>query len=71
MAQWITVQEAADLSGYHPTYLRDLIRAGAIMARKFGPVWQVDRAALLAYVGAAKKSDDGRRGAKGRGKRKA
>jgi excisionase family DNA binding protein len=61
---WITTQQAAELSGYHPTYLRDLIRAGIIKARKFGPTWQIDRAAFLAYVSKAEKSEDKRRGAK-------
>ena len=52
---WITTKEAAELSGYHPDHLRVLIREGKIRARKFGIVWQVDRASLLAYVKAAEK----------------
>lgn len=55
MAEWISVTEAASLSGYHPVYLRDLLRAGKVKARKFATVWQVDRASLLAYVKAAEK----------------
>jgi len=61
---WITTAEAARLSGYHPTYLRDLIRAGGIKAQKFGPIWQIDRASLLVYMRAADKSADKRRGAR-------
>ncbi len=64
--QWITTLEAAELSGYHVNHLRRLIRAGDIKARKFGIVWQVDRASLLAYKRAAEKSEDKRRGAKTR-----
>ncbi len=65
MSQWITTAEAVKISGYHPEHIRDLIRAGTIKARKFGPIWQIDRASLLAYVGAAEQSDDKRRGARG------
>jgi len=64
MAEWITTKEAADLSGYHPIYLLDLLRNGKVRGRKFGPIWQVDRTSLLAYVSSAAKSTDKRRGAK-------
>lgn len=62
--EWLSIKQAAELSGYHPTYLRDLIRAGSLPARRFGPLWQVNRQDLLAYVEAARKSGDGRRGPK-------
>ena len=48
--QWLTVLEAAELSGYHPEHIRELLRENKIKARKFGPLWQVDRVSLLAYV---------------------
>ncbi len=64
MTEWITTQEAARVSGYHPDHLRELIREGKIKAQKFGIVWQVDRASLLAYIRNAEKSEDKRRGAK-------
>lgn len=64
---WITTKLACELSGYHPEHLRKLIRAGQIKARKFGEVWQVDPASLQAYIRAAEKSDDKRRGAKRKG----
>jgi len=59
---WITTQEAAELSGYHVNYLRWLIKQGKIVARKFGPVWQVSRDSLQTYLKAAEQSDDKRRG---------
>jgi excisionase family DNA binding protein len=62
--EWITSAEAAELSGYHPEHLRRLVREGRIKARKFGNVWQIDRKSLLAYLEAAEKSDDKRRGPK-------
>ena len=64
MAEWITTKQAAELSGYHPVHLLRLLRAGNIKARKFGIVWQVERASLQAYIRAAEKSEDKRRGAR-------
>lgn len=60
--EWITVQEAADLSGYHPEYLRLLIREGKLDARKFGSVWAINKKGLLSYRMIAEKSYDGRQG---------
>jgi excisionase family DNA binding protein len=53
--QWISVNEAADLTGYHPEHIRRLIRKGAIKAQKFSIVWQVDRDSLLGYAKGVKK----------------
>jgi excisionase family DNA binding protein len=50
LSDWITTKEAAELSGYHPVYLRELIRNGKIKAQKFGETWQVDRHSLLAFM---------------------
>lgn len=52
---WLTTEQAAELSGYHTNYIRRLIREGRVKARKFGPVWQVHRESLLAYVHMAEK----------------
>ena len=61
---WITTAQAAELSGYHPERIRELVREGQVEAQKFGTLWQVSRASLLAYVKAAQKSEDKRRGPK-------
>ena len=61
---WLTVQEAAKLTGYHAEYLRILIREGKITARKFGPVWAISKSALLTYLKIAEKSTDRRHGPK-------
>ncbi|MCI0563795.1 MAG: helix-turn-helix domain-containing protein [Nitrososphaera sp.] len=61
---WITTNEAAELSGYNLVHLRRLIREKKIVARKFGPVWQVKRQSLLDYLEEAKQSSDKRRGPK-------
>jgi hypothetical protein len=66
MAQedWITTREAVEISGYHPVYLYELLRSNKIKARKFGPVWQVSRSGLSAFIKASKESKDKRRGAR-------
>jgi excisionase family DNA binding protein len=48
--EWLTVNEAAKLSGYNADHLRELIRDGKIKARKFSIVWMVSRESLLAYL---------------------
>lgn len=62
--EWLTVQEAAKLTGYHAEYLRLMIREGRITARKFGPVWAIHKPALLKYLSIAEKSTDRRHGPK-------
>ena len=61
---WITTQEAADLSGYHVNHLRRLIRAGDIQARKLSFLWLISKQSLLDYIARAADSDDKRRGPK-------
>lgn len=61
---WITTQEAAALSGYHPDHLRRLIRAGDIEGRKVSIVWLIKRRSLLDYIAQAEQSGDKRRGPK-------
>ena len=53
--EWIAVSQAAEISGYHPEHIRELLREGKVKGRKFGPLWQVDRVSLLAYVRKAEK----------------
>lgn len=60
---WISVTEAAQLSGYDPDYIRKLIRGGKIKARKIITVWTVDRLSLFAYLRQIEKKG-GKRGPK-------
>ncbi len=53
--EWLTTKQAAEMSGYHPEYIRRLIRLGEIEAQKFGRDWVIERAKLLAYTREAKK----------------
>jgi len=62
--EWLTVEEAAKKTGYHAEYLRSLIRGGKISARKFGPVWAINKSSLLTYLEIAEKSADRRHGPK-------
>ena len=64
MADWITTEEAAEISGYHVVYLRGLIRRAKIKAQKKGGAYWVDRQSLLAYLKAAMESGDKRHGAR-------
>jgi excisionase family DNA binding protein len=67
---WLTVQDAARLSGYRADHLRELIRNGKLEAQKFGPIWAVNRQSLLTYMNEALKSEDRRHGPKSKSKRK-
>jgi excisionase family DNA binding protein len=58
--EWLTVNEAAKLSGYNADHLRELIRDGKIKAQKFSIVWMVDRESLLAYKTKAQSSGEKR-----------
>lgn len=57
---WLSVSEAAEISGYHPEYIRRLIRDGEIQARKFSIVWQVRRESLNTYIKDAQSKQDKR-----------
>jgi len=48
--EWLTVNEAAKLSGYNPEHITRLIRENKIEAKKFSIVWQVNRKSLLTYL---------------------
>jgi len=48
--EWLTVNEAAEQSGYNAEYIRELLRQGKIKARKFSIVWMVSSESLSAYL---------------------
>ena len=62
--EWMTVQEAAEWSGYNAEHLRALIRAGRIEAVKKGTMWWVSRVSVERYLREGQDSDDERRGPK-------
>jgi len=53
---WISTDEAAELSGYHRDYIRQLIRQGKIQANRKGTMFWVNRASLLLFLQKAKKA---------------
>ena len=57
---WLTVQEAADLSGYNAEYLRRLIRSQRIKYRKISFIYQIYRESLTEYLSKAKNIPDKR-----------
>jgi excisionase family DNA binding protein len=62
LPEWITTQEAVQLSGYDIQYIRWLAREGKIGAEKKGRDWWIDRDQFRAYLEAMLASDDGRAG---------
>ena len=60
--EWLTTAEAAELSGYHPERIRELVRNGKVKGLKFATVWQIDRISLTEYLEAARDQDDQRWG---------
>jgi excisionase family DNA binding protein len=59
-SEWITVNEAAEISGYNAEYLRRLIRNEKIDYRMFGFMYQVNKQSLLKYLKEAGKKSDKR-----------
>lgn len=45
----ISASRAAKITGYHPDYVGQLARSGAIISRQVGNRWYVDRAGILAH----------------------
>ena len=61
----ITVQAAAEITGYNVQYLRRLLRAGKLDSIKIGQIWLVSLASLQVYFSRAISSNDLRFGPKG------
>jgi len=50
LKQWITTQEAAELTGYSAGYIRAAAKKGLIQAEKHGRDWFLDMGDVLVYV---------------------
>ena len=59
---WITVNEASELSGYSSQYVRRLVRQKKIKSKKWVRDWMISVSSLKAYLQDAEKSSDPRRG---------
>ncbi len=58
--EWITVTQAAEISGYNAEYLRRLMRNKKIKFRMFSFIYQVNKKSLLKYLKEAEKKSDKR-----------
>ncbi|RLC73208.1 MAG: hypothetical protein DRJ03_23405 [Chloroflexi bacterium] len=48
--KWLTTAEAAELTGYHVRYLRQLINEGKVQAVKRGGIFWVDEENVTGYA---------------------
>lgn len=60
----ISVQAAAEFTGYNIQYLRRLLRAGKLVGTKVGQVWLIKLSSLEAYFQEKESSSDRRCGPK-------
>jgi excisionase family DNA binding protein len=58
----MSIQAAAEYSGYNLQYLRRIVRQGEVEGVKVGQVWLVDLASLDAYLKRVQNTDDRRYG---------
>jgi hypothetical protein len=49
MAEWVSVSEARDKTGYSNRHIRLLLQQAAVKGRKTGGIWLVDLDDLLQY----------------------
>lgn len=47
--EYVSVEEAANITGYAPAYIRRLLRQNKIKAEKKGTMWWIDMESLEAY----------------------
>jgi excisionase family DNA binding protein len=64
LSNHISVQVAAQFSGYSLQYLRRLLRCGKLSGLKIGQVWLIDKDAFEAYLEKAIHAADQRCGPK-------
>lgn len=53
---WITTQEAVELTGYNPVYIRYLLSTGKVVGEKWARSWRISRQSLQAYQRESQKS---------------
>lgn len=58
----ITVQAAADATGYNSQYLRRILRSGTLKGCKIGQMWLIEVDALEAYLKRLETTSDRRCG---------
>ena len=48
--QYVTVQAAAEVTGYNNQYLRRMLRSGKLRGIKIGQIWLIEMQSLDAYL---------------------
>lgn len=48
--KYLTIEAAAEMSNYHPDYIRKLCRANKITCQKMGQMWLVERESFEKYL---------------------
>jgi len=61
MDEWISIRQAAQITGYVTEYVRELARGSRVKAKKVFTVWMVEKNDLMRY----KSEQDGRREGEG------
>jgi excisionase family DNA binding protein len=59
---WLTIEQAAAVSGYHPNYIRRLAKRGVFIGVKVGQLWLIEPERLRAYVAQMERDGDPRTG---------
>ena len=54
----ISVQSAAEVSGYSNQYLRQLFRAGTLAGIRIGQIWLIDMDSFEQYLACARNTSD-------------
>ncbi len=52
--EWLTTDEAAKITGFHPDHIRRLLRSRELEARKWGITWMIRRRSLSDYMANSK-----------------
>jgi excisionase family DNA binding protein len=60
--QHVTVQAAADVTGYNIQYLRRLLRSGTLEGIKIGQIWLIEMQSLETYLQLVENTTDRRCG---------
>ena len=60
--QHVTVQAAADVTGYNIQYLRRMLRSGVLEGVKIGQIWLIDMQSLETYLHHVESTSDRRCG---------
>lgn len=64
--RYMSVQAAAEVTGYSAQYLRRILRAGILKGCKIGQMWLIELDGLAVYLEQAHQEPDRRHGPRGK-----